>query len=341
MRLVFLVLCSGLLQFTYATNRLHSFEYIEERTPFDFSLCKNKSLFTIYDEEDARFVQMLVEQKGPVTVWLGLTRTDKRINLDDVPHLQKNLSEGEQICFAYENGTVSAFECSQKKHFMCQNGGNFELIEKEKNWCQAKLYCKKKFQDLVNSTAILEKNITQHGAFWTDRKLDQWEWRDKSCSTFRDWAETPSDYFTIFSNYKLKSAASDIEYPTICSTGTARIVFINTPRTWEEALQYCEDNHSSLLEIRDEADQEAVMNWLEIINPATSVWIGMRQSSVFGFWIWRDGIVNWRGHWKDDTQPMPPMSFQCGVINQNFTWSDENCLYELPFLCEEDIFFFN
>lgn len=120
-----------------------------------------------------------------------------------------------------------------------------------------------------------------------------------------------------------------------------RIKVIREPRTWEDALDYCKARHSRLLWIEDEEDQEAVEQWLKFTYTGSSkrLWIGLKQSSVFGFWIWSDRIVNYK-NWENGKQPEMPLSNHCGVIDaETFEWSDESCDHRLPFLCEEDIIY--
>ena len=121
-------------------------------------------------------------------------------------------------------------------------------------------------------------------------------------------------------------------------SGKVRIVVIGHKLTWEEALDYCLDNHSGLLQIKDEKDQEDVVEILKTFNVPGPFWIGLRQSRVFGFWIWSDREVtysNWETY-SNGQMPELPLSENCGVINKvNSKWRDENCFHLHPFLCEE------
>ncbi|XP_072233447.1 snaclec rhodocetin subunit delta [Leuresthes tenuis] len=191
-------------------------------------------------------------------------------------------------------------------------------------------------------------DVGQNKTFWIKFRYDEWEWEDQSCSTFREWSESPDPSHTCVyqsnQNKPKKIIPCKIDdligRDKLFSTGRVRIVVVQKNSNWEEALKYCEEHHSRLLCIRDESEQEAVEEWLKYtVENITSLWIGLRQSSVFGFWIWSDRIVNY-SKWKNNKQPELPISFQCGVINKDqYTWSDKNCLHQLPFLCEEDILF--
>lgn len=125
--------------------------------------------------------------------------------------------------------------------------------------------------------------------------------------------------------------------------GNMRIKVIKKESTWEGALDYCEHNHNGLLWIEDEEDQKAVEQWLNHTEVEGPFWIGLRQSTLFGFWIWKDRTVGY-SKWKNGKIPAMPMSNHCGVIDKTSTlwqWSDEDCWREHHFLCEEEIVFMN
>ncbi|XP_013869929.1 C-type lectin lectoxin-Lio3 [Austrofundulus limnaeus] len=122
---------------------------------------------------------------------------------------------------------------------------------------------------------------------------------------------------------------------------SVRIITVGHPLSWEDALNYCEAYHTRFLWIEDGEDQNAVEQWLKYSNGSGNynekLWIGLRQSSVFGFWIWSDRIVNWN-NWRDNRIPeLSPAYSHCGVINVNGTWGAEDCRKAHPFLCEEEI----
>ncbi|XP_071358559.1 C-type lectin BfL-1 [Trachinotus anak] len=230
---------------------------------------------------------------------------------------------------------------------MCYKGNNYTLIEnKKKNWCQAQLYCRRYFTDLVSiSNETQNQQVIDKGknkTFWIGLMHDEWEWEDNSCSTYRDWHSPKSvDSCTHLKYDKpfLSGRECDVKAIAICSKGHVRIKVINQSLTWEEAFQYCEVNHTGLLQIEDEQDQDAVKQWLSYAGVNGSFWIGLRQSRVFGFWIWRNRTVTY-SNWRNGRQPEMPMSNHCGAIsNTDYKWSDENCWLQLPFLCEEEISF--
>ena len=120
-----------------------------------------------------------------------------------------------------------------------------------------------------------------------------------------------------------------------------RIKVIKQNKTWEEAFDYCEDHHTRLLEIHNRQDQDAVVEWLKHTDVEGPFWIALRQSRLFGFWIWSDRPVTYH-NWTVGRPPELPLFFEhCGVINKtdDYKWHGENCLTPQQFLCEEDIIY--
>ena len=66
----------------------------------------------------------------------------------------------------------------------------YQLIEKQKDWCEARLYCRKHHTDLVSiNNQTQNEEALRRGAnrtFWIGLKHDNYEWEDGQCSTFRD-----------------------------------------------------------------------------------------------------------------------------------------------------------
>ncbi|XP_035533712.1 C-type mannose receptor 2-like [Morone saxatilis] len=227
------------------------------------------------------------------------------------------------------------------------------MIEREKNWCQALQYCRNDNTDLVSianetqNEAVIE--MGRNKSFWIGLMHDEWEWVDKSCSSFRKWTEKqPKDMAecTFYDGYSVNITLSSSECNgqtrnSLCSQGKVRIKVIKQRLNWEEAYDYCKAHHTGLLWIQDSKDEKAVQQWLNHTDVTGPFWIGLRQSQVFGFWIWTSDRIVTNNNWENGTQPELPLSNHCGVIKNNFKWSDENCLFQLPFLCEEEIVYMN
>lgn len=109
--------------------------------------------------------------------------------------------------------------------------------------------------------------------------------------------------------------------------------------TWEEALMYCNTHHSGLLRIESESDQKEIQRELRRKKISGPVWVGLRQSRLFGFWMWSNGLhVGHWTNWKAGSETEHLISLNCGAteeVDGEYKWSDKDCRSKFNFLCEE------
>lgn len=105
-------------------------------------------------------------------------------------------------------------------------------------------------------------------------------------------------------------------------------------------MDYCNshDNTTGLLTIHSQRDQIEIERELKRKNISGPMWVGLKQSRLFGFWIWINGVTvgPWT-NWKRGSQPEHLISHHCGAIeevNGQYKWTDKDCKSELGVLCE-------
>ncbi|CAL8329730.1 unnamed protein product [Boreogadus saida] len=202
---------------------------------------------------------------------------------------------------------------------------------------------KKHYTDLVsiNNNTQNEEALRRgaNRAFWIGLKHDNYEWEDGQCSTFRDISAVEKNVkkCLVIDGYRGITLGQCINNRgIICMQGDTRITVPTDPLTWEEAYDYCEENHDGLLFIGDKQEQREVKKWLNVTGVPGRVWLGLRQSRAFGFWFWStiDQVVDFT-NWKSNTAPELPLSYHCGAIEAGGRWRDVNCQTKLPALCIE------
>ncbi|XP_037553128.1 C-type lectin Cal-like, partial [Nematolebias whitei] len=141
---------------------------------------------------------------------------------------------------------------------------SFLVENKHRDWCQALQYCRTHHADLAsisNETHNEElKNKYRNKTFWIGLLHDNWKWADKSCSTYRTWMEDePKHGCGIqMDGLALETFSCGQNKKVLCSKGSVRIIAVSRNSTWEEALNYCQANHTRLLWIEGPDDQDAV-----------------------------------------------------------------------------------
>ncbi|XP_062844214.1 C-type lectin lectoxin-Lio2-like isoform X2 [Trichomycterus rosablanca] len=107
--------------------------------------------------------------------------------------------------------------------------------------------------------------------------------------------------------------------------------------SWEEALDYCQEgNRSRILQVQSKTQQGDVEAELRRGRVSEPVWVGLRQSVLFGFWLWTDGATAFPyTNWYRGEQPEHQNSHHCGAIDpqKDFQWCDRDCDSKFRVLC--------
>ncbi|XP_019898225.2 C-type lectin [Esox lucius] len=229
----------------------------------------------------------------------------------------------------------------------------YKLVMQNLNWYEAQNYCRTNFTDLVSimndrqNEELKDWGMNSTTPFWIGLLYDDWEWADGGYSAYRNWPGTtnplPNKYTVLLNN---KTSLTMMSVPShnmvkkaICSEELFKL--IKELMTWEQALKYCEQKHNRLLHIESKEDQSVVEQSLRGANVPGPVWIGLRQSRLFGFWVWINGIPlkreDWH-NWEGGRQPEQPLSHHCAAMAMekgDFKWSDQDCLSIHYFICED------
>ncbi|XP_026091247.1 macrophage mannose receptor 1 isoform X2 [Carassius auratus] len=303
--------------------------------------CKRNytDLVTIYDQvENANHSEAVV--KGSYSCsWIGANGCTWS-NGDPVTFINfsRNFTE-ERCCGALTaHGAWECFNCSSKMYFMCHKQDHI-LISLNKTWIEAQLYCTKNQSNLVSITNEMENERVKEAVNGSDSVWIGFQYNYKVV-----WSDDG------YSHYKEDVKAACLTFlPNNCSTRSLstcaplcykRFIYVSTEKkSWEAALNYCMSypKKDGLLRIQSEDDQREVERELKRQNITEPVWVGLRKSRLFGFWIWSSGLMvgpwtNWQDGRKD-----PETSYFCGALEKNngtYMWSDKDCRLELRFLCE-------
>ncbi|KAJ8006555.1 hypothetical protein DPEC_G00108460, partial [Dallia pectoralis] len=226
------------------------------------------------------------------------------------------------LCVAIPKNNTECYNSTDHEHLMCYKKGprvslhKYKLIGQNLSWYDAQYYCRQNYNDLVcfrnerEKEEVMKAGMNSTTRFWIGLLYDDWKCADGGNTVFRKWGEES-------------------------------VYIINESKPWEEAQQYCSENYETLLRIESEDDQRIVQQRLKGENVTGPVWIGLRQSRLFGFWVWTNSkplrTEDW-SYWDGGRQPKLPLSHQCAVMateQGGFKWSDQDCLSNHYFICEE------
>ena len=116
------------------------------------------------------------------------------------------------------------------------------------------------------------------------------------------------------------------------------VKIVEERKTWEQALNHCNNNYRGLLRIESENERVVEQN-LRCAGVPGPVWVGLRQSRVFGFWGWTNGLplTGYWNIWEGDRQREQPLSHHGGATATvaGNKWSDKDCLSVFYFICEK------
>ncbi|XP_051974103.1 lymphocyte antigen 75-like isoform X5 [Xyrauchen texanus] len=297
--------------------------------------------------------------------WIGAHRNAtnssyKWSNGDEVTFSKLNGNCGEICCAAMKaDGEWESVQYNTPKYFMCydqdasQTSNKYKLINESKTWFDAQLFCRKNHIDLVTirdeteNNQVKEKGKSSSNPFWIGLFSDNVEWFDGGKSAYRKYSEKEIGKFTklFFKGTWTKNNNNGDSNPPLCYNvyillAESHIHVSEKKMSWEKALDYCDNNWntSGLLRIESEDDQIETERELRRRNISGPVWVGLRQSRLFGFWIWSNGLhVGPWTNWKGGSQPEHQMSHHCGAIekmNGVFKWTDKDCRSNFTVLCE-------
>ncbi|KAM3598462.1 uncharacterized protein V6R79_018289 [Siganus canaliculatus] len=217
-------------------------------------------------------------------------------------------------------------------------GRLFILVEKAETWEDARSYCREKYTDLASILSLQHWNellplLDGVPDAWIGlhADADSWRWSEGD-SGVRLWAAGEPNGNKYY--YKLCVALlpsngwadqlCDSQHKFFCSNGSeSSFVFVNEPKTWDEAQRYCREHYVDLVTVRNKEDNSL----LHSLNPTEFTWIGLFKDS----WKWSDGSALSFSSWATDA-PSNVTYHICGASGSG-GWLNRACSDQRPFLC--------
>uniref|UniRef100_A0A672FTK3 C-type lectin domain-containing protein n=2 Tax=Salarias fasciatus TaxID=181472 RepID=A0A672FTK3_SALFA len=231
--------------------------------------------------------------------------------------------------------------------------GTYHFVSQPMNWTDAQTHCRKYYTDLshVNDQKDTEKilkaaagqtslkwNIAWIGLYRDPTNANRWKWSGGGYVTYTNWAiHQPNNVRNIQntvntdSNGRWNDVKGQFAWPFFC----IKISVMNyEKKTWEEALEYCREEHSDLISIASETDRLLAQTEMQRNDLTEPVWIGLR--SLADQWLWVDGKTTVFKAWPQggDEDHQCPTWRRCGALTVEGLWGNYNCEEKRYFLCK-------
>ncbi|KAF4075559.1 hypothetical protein AMELA_G00235600 [Ameiurus melas] len=213
------------------------------------------------------------------------------------------------------------------------------------NQTEAQAACRENYTDLVtvysdeDSDNMKMKTCVSDGWIGLYRSVFSEKWSNGDPVTFRNLTGdcgTLSYCAAMKADAAWESVQCNMTRYFMCYK-QASIHVSDEALSWETALDYCQEgNRAGFLSITSESEQEEVKSELGRRCVSEPVWVGLKQSQLFGFWIWADGnAVFPYSNWDEGKEPEHLLSQHCGAVDpqRDFRWTDMNCRSRYKVLC--------
>ncbi|KAG2469438.1 MRC2 protein, partial [Polypterus senegalus] len=268
-----------------------------------------KDLVSIRNESEN---QEIMEKAQGSPFWIGLFNNPWKWSDGENSTFQiwshkqpDNYCHNEACVEILSDGTWNDAFCGKMNYFFCTNKSKvttpFDLVNYSLSWLDAQRYCRNNYTDLMTVESQTEnQNLkTPHDKnYWIGlrRENDNWQWSNRSPLTYTNWKREFS-CAVLQSDGSWNDSDCSEEKPFMCYNVVMNATFIIASSTWKDAVDYCRKRNSDLISISSQLEQDAIAALVNTTN-SPNVWLGLRQSRMFGFWFWIDEKPLSYDHWQ-------------------------------------------
>ncbi|XP_051555718.1 C-type mannose receptor 2-like isoform X2 [Myxocyprinus asiaticus] len=232
----------------------------------------------------------------------------------------------------------------------------YHFVNQNLNWTEAQRYCRENYTDLatidnMNNIEELLKNVNDDqiqyvwiGLQKTDS--DKWKWSlgdpafyTGNNSQYRNWAQGQPNDNVDCSNMnpgQWNDYPCNKSLPFICYNGSSKgYIPVLQTMTWRDAQNYCRENHTDLVSVRNQTENQQIEKIRNDKHIKDGVWIGLFRDS----WEWSDQSDSSFRNWRPNIPDNVGGNENCAVVwvkSDRGQWDDWKCDIKTQFVCHED-----
>ncbi|MGH0137945.1 UNVERIFIED_CONTAM: hypothetical protein FKN15_030372 [Acipenser sinensis] len=337
-----------------AAGHFRKYHFVkDEKSWFDAqSYCREKhtDLATIESQEETE--KVLNISAGFTDAWIGLYYDKENwqwSNGDNVSYY--NWTSSLNCTSVDSKGEWVDSDCNKTTYsFICYNGicavaaGHFRkyhFVKDEKSWFDAQSYCREKHTDLatIESQEETEKVLNISAGFtdaWIGLYYDKenWQWSNGDNVSYYNWASSLNCTSVNSDGEWVDSDCNKTTYSFICYNETREsYILIDHPKTWYEAQQYCRENYTDLVSIKNNDEDKKIKEEAK----GSAVWIGLFNNP----WKWShkgeySSFHNWNKGEPNNVGNNICVEMYGTDKKERVKWNDAGCNYTLPFFCYKE-----